>query len=199
MHPLHPLRLPLKRSHQSVHSISRSKRNDSLCWSNSHRAKRKLSIGGSVEGFHSFQGAGVTIFSYQATLVWPDWPLYHNRLLNFSAVVKTELGPEKTCLKREHGNYRLPTIAGCQYLRPLYDVVGPEDHTHWSNMPATGDPPCMVFEWMEHDLRTVPSDEFRENSILAKIIAKSILSTLAHIKTQFNGIHTGGCLSCIKR
>jgi hypothetical protein len=37
----------------------------------------------------------------------------------------------------------------------------------------------------------VPSDKFRENSILPKIIARSVLSTLALLNTQYNAIHTG--------
>lgn len=49
----------------------------------------------------------------------------------------------------------------------------------------------MVFEWMEHDLRTVPSNQFRQNSDLPKIIAKSVLSALVLLKTQYSAVHTG--------
>ncbi len=52
----------------------------------------------------------------------------------------------------------------------------------------------MVFEWMEHDLRTVPSNQFRQNSRLPKIIAKSVLLALALLKTQYGAVHTGECL-----
>lgn len=109
-----------------------------------------------------------------------------------SAVVKTEIGPEKICLKRERGNYRLLAVASCQYIRSLYDVVGPDgDDVQVKNTSTTEDPLCMVFEWMEHDLRTVPSDQFRQNSNLPKIIAKSVLSALALLKSQANAVHTG--------
>lgn len=116
--------------------------------------------------------------------------------LFYSAVVKTELGPEKICLKRERNNYRLPTIASCQNFRALYDTVGPEDCAQGDTTSTTGDPSCLVFEWMEHDLRTVPSHKFRGDCILPKIIAKSILSALAFLKTEFNAVHTGGYISC---
>jgi hypothetical protein len=46
-------------------------------------------------------------------------------------------------------------------------------------------------EWMENDLAGVASDDFRENSDLPVIIAKSVLSALAILKTQYKGIHTG--------
>ncbi len=51
----------------------------------------------------------------------------------------------------------------------------------------------MVFEWVGHDLRTLPSDQFRENSNHPRIIAISVLSALAFRKTQYGAIHTGGC------
>lgn len=110
-------------------------------------------------------------------------------------MVKTERGPEKTCLKRERNNYKLPAIILCQYIRTLYDVVGPdEDVAQVDSESMTEDPPCMVFEWMEHDLRTVPSDQFRQNSNLPKIIAKSVLSALVILKTQYGAVHTGECI-----
>ena len=108
--------------------------------------------------------------------------------------MKTELGNEKTCFKRERDNYKLPAVASCQYIRTLYDVIGQDqDGAQGDDISATDDPPCMVFEWMEHDLRIVTSDPFRDHSNLPKIIAKSILSALAVLKTQFNAIHTGNC------
>ncbi|KAI9726542.1 MAG: hypothetical protein M1834_008984 [Cirrosporium novae-zelandiae] len=39
-------------------------------------------------------------------------------------------------------------------------------------------------------IERTPSNQFRENSDLPKIIAKSILSALALLKPEFNGIHT---------
>lgn len=47
---------------------------------------------------------------------------------------------------------------------------------------------------MDHDLRSVPSHQFRENSNLPKIIAKSVLSALAILKTEYNAIHSGESL-----
>lgn len=106
--------------------------------------------------------------------------------------MKTELGPEKICLKRERRNHRLPAIASCKYIRTLHDVVGPdEDDVPVENETTTEDPLCMVFEWMEHDLRTVPSEHFRQNSNLPKIITHSAMSALALLKSQYSAIHTG--------
>ena len=111
-------------------------------------------------------------------------------------MVKTELGPEKTCLKRELHNYKLPAVASCPYIRTLYDVIGPGRDDAKVDNATTEDPLCMVFEWMDHDLRTVPSDQYRRNSNLPKIIAKSVLSALALLKTQYGAVHTGKRLSC---
>jgi serine/threonine protein kinase len=113
-----------------------------------------------------------------------------------SAVVKTELGIEKICLKRERDNYALPAIASCKYIRKLLDIVQPDHGCR--PVPKTEEQICLVFEWMEQDLRTVPSALFRENSNLPKIVAKSILSALALLKDQYSAIHTGELLpECI--
>jgi hypothetical protein len=108
-------------------------------------------------------------------------------------VVKTELGPERICFKRESENYKLPVIADCRHIRALYDVIGPDegDAQVFSISETEDDPVCMVFEWMDHDLRTVSSDQFRQHSNLPKVIARSVLSALALFKAQYNGIHTG--------
>ena len=105
------------------------------------------------------------------------------------------MGPEKICLERERSSYQLPAILSCQYIRTLYDVVGTDgDDAHVESASMTEDPPCMVFEWLDHDLRTVPSDRFRQNSVLPRIIAKSVLSALALLKTQYGAVHTGAYL-----
>jgi len=110
-------------------------------------------------------------------------------------VVKTEIGNETVCFKRERSNYRLPAIISCQYIRTLYDVVGPEeDDAQAESALTTEDPPCMVFEWMEHDLRTVPSEQFRQNLHLPKIVAKSVLSALEVLKTEYGAVHTGAVI-----
>ncbi|KAJ9296735.1 hypothetical protein DTO271G3_4934 [Paecilomyces variotii] len=109
-----------------------------------------------------------------------------------SVVVKTELGPEKICLNREQNNYRIPAIRSCKYIRQLRDVIG-SDSKELREEKADSDsvinPLCLVFEWMDHDLRTVPSFEFRSNSDLPKIISKAVLSALA-LLSEFNAVHT---------
>ncbi len=107
-------------------------------------------------------------------------------------MVKTETGPKITGLKRELFTHRLPAIASCQYIRSLYDVIGPEeDSAGVENISTIKDPLCLVLEWMEHDLRTVRSDHFRQNSALPKITTKPVLSALALMKLQYSRMHTG--------
>lgn len=108
-----------------------------------------------------------------------------------SAVVKTELGPEKICLKREQNNYRIPAITSCKYIRELCDVISSgSEEIRAVKADSAINSLCLVFEWMDHDLRTVPSFEFRSNSDLPKIISKAVLSALA-LLSQFNAVHTG--------
>jgi hypothetical protein len=106
-----------------------------------------------------------------------------------SAVVKTELSKEKICLKREHDNYKLAAVASCPYIRKLIDIIEPNCSTQSAS--TTEGQLCLVFEWMEQDLRTVPSDPFRDNSNVPKIIAKSILSALSLLESEYDAIHTG--------
>ncbi|KAJ9394249.1 hypothetical protein DTO282F9_8816 [Paecilomyces variotii] len=107
-----------------------------------------------------------------------------------SAVVKTELGPEKICLKRERDNYRIPAITSCKYIRELCDVISSDSkELRAEKADSAINSLCLVFEWMDHDLRTVPSFEFRSNSDLPKIISKAVLSALA-LLSQFNAVHT---------
>jgi hypothetical protein len=110
-------------------------------------------------------------------------------------IPQTELGSEKICLKREYDSYQLPAVASCQYIRTLCDVESYRDEAGVGDASATDYPIYMVFEWMEHNLRTLPSDQFRENSNLPRAIAKSVLSALALLKTKYGAIHTGKCLS----
>jgi hypothetical protein len=110
-------------------------------------------------------------------------------------VVKSELGPDKICWKRERDNYKLPAVASCPYIRILRDVIEVQGDYAQVDSASIDALPCLVFEWMEHDLRTVPSGPFRENSRLPKAIAHSVLSALAVLKTEYDAIHTGECLS----
>ena len=109
-------------------------------------------------------------------------------------MVKTELGSEKICLERERSNYKLPAVASCQYIRTLHDVLGPDgDGIRAESVSRTEDPLYLVFEWIGHDLRTVPPNQFRRNSNLPKIIAKLVLLALVLLKTQYGAVHTGDC------
>lgn len=115
-------------------------------------------------------------------------------LLPSSAVVKTALEPTKKALRRERNNYLIPGIRSSPYIRSQYDIL--ERDPHSGEGPPQADetaaaPPGMVFEWMEYDLWQVPSERFRRNSVLPKVISRSVLSALALLKTQYDAIHTG--------
>jgi hypothetical protein len=57
------------------------------------------------------------------------------------------MGPEKICLKSEYGNYELPAIASCQYIRNLLNPVRPNgDDAEVDNTSTTKEQPCLVFE-----------------------------------------------------
>lgn len=118
-------------------------------------------------------------------------------------MVKTAFEPKnKDALHREHHNYTLPAIASCPYIRTLLDVVGLEgEDTRVESPSMAEEPQCLVFEWMEHDLSTILSDRFRQNSNLPKLIAKSVLSALAVLRSPYRAIHTGerADLSCHTR
>ncbi len=119
-------------------------------------------------------------------MIQPFWIL--NSYPNFtigSVILKTAvLEPERFQLKRELNVYREPPIATCPYIRKLLDVAEPD------NTSSTPNQSCAVLEWMDHDLRSVPSEPFRASSDLPKMIAKSILSVLA-ILDENDGIHSG--------
>ena len=55
-------------------------------------------------------------------------------------------------------------ISTFSYVRKLVDVIGhfPEDgkEPKVDQGSGTDDPPCLVFEWMDKKLWTVPSDSF---------------------------------------
>lgn len=115
-------------------------------------------------------------------------------LLVSSAVVKTALEPTKKALRRERNNYLIPGIRSSPYIRGQYDIL--ECDPYSSEGPPQADetataPPGMGFEWMEYDLWQVPSERFRQDFILPKVISGSVLSALALLKTQYDAIHMG--------
>ncbi|KAH6724209.1 kinase-like domain-containing protein [Leptodontidium sp. MPI-SDFR-AT-0119] len=106
------------------------------------------------------------------------------------AVVKTAVGElENISLKREYNNYKNPDIASSPYIRTLYDAVGPFEEDVRQDGAAEEDPPCLVFEWMETDLRSLSSPQYRDGSRLPKTVSKSVLSAL-DIFGRYNTVHT---------
>ncbi|KAF7510529.1 hypothetical protein GJ744_006375 [Endocarpon pusillum] len=109
-------------------------------------------------------------------------------------VVKTALEDDVTiALRRERNVYLIPGIRSSPYIRSQLDILASDEDRNRSQ-PKVEDldtaPPGMVFEWMEYDLWHVPSERFRHNSILPKVISRSILSALALLKTEYDAIHT---------
>ena len=105
------------------------------------------------------------------------------------AVVKcAATNDEKIALKREYRNYGISEIASCPYIRTLYDIVRQNEDPH--------DPPYLIFEWMDLDLRSVPANRFRGDPRLPKVVSKAVLSALKPFK-KLNAVHTGNCSSSI--
>jgi hypothetical protein len=85
---------------------------------------------------------------------------------------------------RERSNYELPRMASCKTIRALRDVIGFDSQKSF-------EPQCMVFEWMDQDLRTVPYSGFRSNSELPRVIARSVLERLTFLKETYGAFHSG--------
>lgn len=102
---------------------------------------------------------------------------------------------ERMALSREYELYEGPgPVKTSPFIRKLVDTVGP-----WDMLEGRGragfdktseDPPCLVFEWMDHTLWDVRADPYRENSVLPKAIAKSVLRAL-DLFASAHAMHTG--------
>lgn len=102
---------------------------------------------------------------------------YRSRAMVKSANTKDEI----FTLKREYRNYQNPEIASCPHIRTLYDVVRQNE--------AQEDPIYLVFEWMDHDLRSTPANVFRSDQRLPRVVSKAALSALTVFKV-LNAVHT---------
>lgn len=91
---------------------------------------------------------------------------------------------EKMCLKREHRNYGIGSIASSPHIRALRDTVRADDDD------GQDDPSALVFEWMDHDLRAVTAPEFRSNPKLPRAASIAILSALS-VLNELDAVHTG--------
>ena len=111
-----------------------------------------------------------------------------------SAAIKTALDDVKAALRRERNNHLIPGIRSSPWIRKQLDIL--QSNSDLRNNLQQADetdaaPPGMIFGWMEHDLWQVPSPRFRQNSVLPKVISRSVLSALALLKTQYDAVHTG--------
>ena len=108
-----------------------------------------------------------------------------DRLLSPRAMIKTAAtDDEKMCLKRGYRNYRINEIASSPYIRALCDTVRSNEDED------PDEQSCLVFEWMDHDLRSVTAPEFRGSPTIPKVVSKAVLSALTVLKT-LDAVHTG--------
>ncbi|KAF2754239.1 kinase-like protein [Pseudovirgaria hyperparasitica] len=99
------------------------------------------------------------------------------------AVVKTAgTDDERMCLRREYRNYSIPAIASSPHIRAMCDTI-PSDSKHEDELP------CLVFEWMDVDLRSVYAIDFRSRPALPRAVSKAVLSALHTLKT-LDAVHT---------
>ena len=73
-----------------------------------------------------------------------------------SAAIKTPPTAEiMVVFEREQRNYDLPEIAASPYIRSLIDIVDSDIDTSLASQPR-----CMVFEWMDTDIWSLPSEQY---------------------------------------
>ena len=102
---------------------------------------------------------------------------------------------ERMALVREYEIYEGPgPVKTNPFIRRLHGVNGPwemvNERGRASFDKTSEDPPCLVFEWMEHVSWNVRAEPYREKSILPKVIARSVLEAL-NVFASANAIHTG--------
>ena len=97
-------------------------------------------------------------------------------------VKRAATNDERIALSREYSNYKIAEFVSCPFIRSLYDTIQPEEDPP--------DPPYLVFEWMDLDLRSVSASQFRGDPRLPKIVSKAVLSALL-LFDKFNAVHTG--------
>ena len=102
---------------------------------------------------------------------------------------------ERISLAREYEIYEGPgPVKTNPFIRKLHDTVGPWEMVEWRGRARfdkiSEDPPCLVFEWMEHVLWNVRAEPYRETSVLPKMIARSVLEAL-DLFASANVMHTG--------
>ncbi|KAF7865495.1 hypothetical protein EAF04_006469 [Stromatinia cepivora] len=136
------------------------------------------------------KGSYQLLEALKSSTVFKAQPLPINSRHTTFAVAKTALGDQKIALNREHKRYQNPVVASSQHIRALLDVVGERDHNLEPDEELDEiEPPSLILEWMENDLRSVSSAPFRADSPLPKVIAKSVLSALVLMK-DLHSIHT---------
>ena len=102
---------------------------------------------------------------------------------------------ERMALVREFEIYKGPgPVKKNPFIRKLHDTIGPwkmvQERGRAGFDKASDDPPCLVFEWMEHTLWNVRAEPYRQKSILPKMIARSVLEAL-NVFASANAMHTG--------
>jgi hypothetical protein len=68
------------------------------------------------------------------------------------------------------------------HFRALVDTIHSDD--------TREDPSCLVFGWMNHDLRSIFAPELRSRPVLPKVVSRAVLSALDVLKS-LDAVHTG--------
>ncbi|KAF2848285.1 NAD(P)-binding protein [Plenodomus tracheiphilus IPT5] len=126
--------------------------------------------------------------SYELLQSLKDSTVFKARVLSSAspssqwAMVKSAASAdEKKCLRREYRNHGCHEIASSRHIRAMWDTVCLEGDL--------ADPSCLVFEWMDQDLRSVTDRRFRSDPKLPKAVSKAVLSALEVLR-GLNAIHT---------
>ncbi|KFY71110.1 hypothetical protein V499_08685 [Pseudogymnoascus sp. VKM F-103] len=93
------------------------------------------------------------------------------------AVIKTATAPlERFALQREFQTYQNPFVAESPFIRSLHEGLGDMESLSAAHVVGVA-PPCLVLEWMDTELRLVPSRAFRGGE-LPKHVARQVLKAL---------------------
>ena len=102
--------------------------------------------------------------------------------------------PGSNSFEDERYLYGFEEIRQSPHIRSFLDFIDPANASEnkvTNHIDGSVDPqvPCLIFEWMDHTLWRLPSAPYRSNSVLPRIIARSVLSALALLKRDFDAIH----------
>ncbi|KAB8339123.1 hypothetical protein FH972_022059 [Carpinus fangiana] len=147
-----------------------------------------LAIGQTLRGP---RGAYKLVESLKAPSVFKAKVLPDSSINQSWVVIKTYSNDnEKLTISREHTLFKNPHIVSSPYFRTCHDFIG-----QWEALPAAGSStessPCLVLQWMDSNLSSIPYQTLRAKPHVIRAVAKSILSALQLLTEKFKAVHTG--------